>query len=215
MKKMKLFVAILAMSAAMATTALAGEWKQDQTGWWYQNDDGSYQTNQWFQDFDGTWYYLNESGYMLTNGTAPDGRQIGADGKWVDLVTGEPKDVLKKIDNWVIGDVWNKGFCDFYHYEEDGKDNTGSTIDIEYAYQIFEEKYKQKAGYNLYINSLPDEYASLKTAWNKLSAESDKLYQYYNDNGIVQTGTSVDNALFVQYRDAFSDYVYELAYRRK
>ena len=98
---------------------MAGEWKQDQTGWWYQNDDGSYQTNQWFQDFDGTWYYLNESGYMLTNGTAPDGRQIGADGKWIEPITGEFKAVLKEVNNWIIGDVWNHGYCDFTSYEYD------------------------------------------------------------------------------------------------
>ena len=97
MKKARLFLATLSMSAIMCITAMAGEWKQDQTGWWYQNDDGSYQTNQWFQDFDGTWYYLNESGYMLTNGTAPDGRQIGADGKWIEPITGEFKAVLKEV----------------------------------------------------------------------------------------------------------------------
>ncbi len=209
MKKARLFLATLSMSAIMCITAMAGEWKQDQTGWWYQNDDGSYQTNQWFQDFDGTWYYLNESGYMLTNGTAPDGRQIGADGKWIEPIKGEFKAVLKEVNNWIIGDVWNHGYCDFTSYEYDGKDSTGSTIDIEYAYQIFVEKYKKKAGYNAFINSLSDDYSSLKTAWNKLSSESDKLYQYYEKNGIKITGNPQDTALFVQYREVFTDYARE------
>ena len=78
MKKAKLLLAVLGTSAIMSMTSFAGEWKQDTSGWWYQNDDGSYLANQWFQDFDGKWYYLNESGYMLTNGTAPDGRSVGA-----------------------------------------------------------------------------------------------------------------------------------------
>ena len=116
MKKAKLLLAVLGASAIMSMTSFAGEWKQDAFGWWYQNDDDSYLANQWFQDFDGKWYYLNESGYMLTNGTAPDGRSVGADGAWVNTVSGNPKDVLYEIDSWLIRDVWNNGFCDFYHY---------------------------------------------------------------------------------------------------
>lgn len=65
MRKTKLLIATLAMSAIMATTALAGEWKQDQTGWWYQNDDGSYPTNTW-QEVDGKLYCFDTNGYMRT-----------------------------------------------------------------------------------------------------------------------------------------------------
>ena len=208
MKKTKLLLAVISMSTAMSMTALAGEWKQDTTGWWYQNDDGTYISNQWFQDFDGKWYYLNESGYMLTNGTAPDGRSVGTDGVWVETVTGEPADVLRKINNWIIGDIWNKGFCDFSHYEYDGLDSMGDSIDIDYALQLFKESYKKKAGYDVYINSLPDEYSSLKTAWGKLSSESDKLYKHF-ENGVMQTGDETNTDIFVQYRDAFSDYATE------
>lgn len=77
MKKNKVLLLSVCISASMGITALAGQWTQDASGWYYQNDDGSHPTNQWFQDFDGTWYYLNESGYMLTNGAAPDGRTVG------------------------------------------------------------------------------------------------------------------------------------------
>ena len=57
MRKVKLLIATLTMSAIMASTALAGEWKQDQMGWWYQNDDGSHQINQWLNE-SGDWYYF-------------------------------------------------------------------------------------------------------------------------------------------------------------
>lgn len=80
MRKAKLLIATLTMSAIMASTALAGEWKQDQTGWWYQNDDGSSQANQWLND-NGDWYYFGSDGYMLTNTAAPDGYHVGPDGK--------------------------------------------------------------------------------------------------------------------------------------
>ena len=42
MKKVKLFFAVSVASAVLSITSFAGEWKQDTSGWWYQNDDGSY-----------------------------------------------------------------------------------------------------------------------------------------------------------------------------
>lgn len=74
-------------------------WKQDNTGWWYQNADGSYPANSW-KEINGVWYYFEGNGYMasnkwignyyvgssgamLTNTTTPDGYQVGADGAWI------------------------------------------------------------------------------------------------------------------------------------
>lgn len=77
-----------------------GTWKQDQTGWWYLNGDGSYTVNNW-QSIGGQWYFFNEKGYMaagwiswngkqyycdvqsgrmLADETTPDGYKVGADG---------------------------------------------------------------------------------------------------------------------------------------
>lgn len=52
MKKVKLFFAVSVASAVLSMTSFAGEWKQDNTGWWYQNDDGSYPVNSW-KEIDG------------------------------------------------------------------------------------------------------------------------------------------------------------------
>lgn len=75
-------------------------WKQDTSGWWYQNADGSYPANAWKQ-VNGKWYYFEANGYMaankwingtyyvggdgamLVNTTTPDGYQVGADGAWI------------------------------------------------------------------------------------------------------------------------------------
>ncbi len=72
-----------AVTVFLAGTAFAGEWKRDSVGWWYQNDDGSYQQNQWFQDKNGKYYYFNAAGYMLAGTVTPDGYQVGADGAWI------------------------------------------------------------------------------------------------------------------------------------
>lgn len=80
MKKIKLLVASVLLSALISTTTFAGEWKQDDTGWWYQNDDGSYPTDEWMQD-NGKWYLFDSNGYMRT-GWVQD-----ADSKWYYLNT--------------------------------------------------------------------------------------------------------------------------------
>ncbi len=83
-----------------ASVANKGGWKQDETGWWYANKDGSYTTDNW-QSINGQWYFFNTMGYMATgwvnwngkqyycdlsggqmllNTTTPDGFMVGADG---------------------------------------------------------------------------------------------------------------------------------------
>lgn len=80
-------LSVSAMLSMLATsTAFAGEWKSDNNGWWYQNDDGSYPTNTW-QWIDGNGdgvsesYYFNENGYLLTN-SSKDGYTVNTDGAW-------------------------------------------------------------------------------------------------------------------------------------
>lgn len=83
MRKRVLVLAALALSSMMSISAYAGEWKQDNTGWWYQNDDGSYPTNTW-QEIDGKQYYFGNDGYMFHDTTTPDGYKVGSDGAWVE-----------------------------------------------------------------------------------------------------------------------------------
>ncbi len=89
-KGMRLAAAALAavMTVGVASTAMAGEWKKDSKGWWWQNDDGSYPTSSW-QWLDGNkdgvaeYYYFDSTGYMLENTKTPDGNSVNADGAWV------------------------------------------------------------------------------------------------------------------------------------
>ncbi len=88
MKKAKLLIATLCMSATMVMTSFAGQWQQDSIGWWYQNDDGSYPANTW-QWIDGNGdglaesYYFDSNGYCLMNTTAPDGSAVDSSGAWI------------------------------------------------------------------------------------------------------------------------------------
>lgn len=79
---------VAGLSVLSSMTAFAGEWKQDERGWWWQNDDGSYPTSAWYQidgNRDGVaeWYYFDSEGWLATNTTIDDKYTVNADGAWV------------------------------------------------------------------------------------------------------------------------------------
>lgn len=81
MRKRALALMAVLLSGMMSISSYAGEWKQDNVGWWYQNDDGSYPANSW-QEIDGKQYYFGNDGYMLHDTTTPDGYYVDANGVW-------------------------------------------------------------------------------------------------------------------------------------
>lgn len=90
MKKINIIKSIgtaLVLTFALSFTSLAASWQQDETGWWYQNDDGTYPTNSW-QWVDGNndgiseCFYFDPNGYIVTN-TEVEGSTINSDGAWV------------------------------------------------------------------------------------------------------------------------------------
>jgi len=88
--KKKIFVLMLSGLLAFTNiiSSFAGSWLQDGTGWWYQNDDGSYPVNGWYW-LDGNGdgvaecYYFNAAGYCLINTVTPDGYMVDENGAWI------------------------------------------------------------------------------------------------------------------------------------
>lgn len=98
-KFIKLLTATTGLTVTMGLTAFAGQWKKDNIGYWYQNNNGAYPKSSW-QSINDKWYYFNDNGYMianqwvgnyfvgldgamLINTTTPDGYKVGADGAWI------------------------------------------------------------------------------------------------------------------------------------
>lgn len=104
MKKARLFIATAIAATAISFTAFAGEWKQDTTGWWYENDDGSFTTSAW-QVIGGKSYLFDANGYMRT------GWIQTTSGNWYYLnPSGEIR--YKDLDeNGVIYHFDSKGIC--------------------------------------------------------------------------------------------------------
>ena len=65
MKKTILLTSAVLMSLCVSFPVSAGQWKQNDTGVWYQNDDGTNPAASWKQ-INGKWYYFKHDGYMNT-----------------------------------------------------------------------------------------------------------------------------------------------------
>ena len=167
-----------------------------------------------------TWYITEASDELLdvvASGFISAGKEISdsfsfadVEDNSIDALEGEsleedPVDVLMEIDNYVIGDLWNDGFWEIDSYLETGTGGVGQEIDIDFTKSQLDKAMEKKTGYDEYIVGLDSSYSDIKEVWNKLSLEIDLLYQQ------VQSGSpSINIDLFTQYRNAFSDLVYDL-----
>ncbi|WP_097005211.1 hypothetical protein [Lacrimispora amygdalina] len=107
MKKKLLMLAVSAvMTFGAATAAYGSQWQQDSTGWWYQNDNGSYATG--WTWIDGKCYYFSDNGYMAAN-TNVEGYTLNSEGQWVVngvvqglKITTEQKQVMETLLSPII-----------------------------------------------------------------------------------------------------------------
>lgn len=127
-----------------------------------------------------------------------------------ELTKDEIDNKLMEINNWMIGDIWNDGFCLIRDYAERGKDPSGKEIDIEFALRNFDEIVNKRKDYGVFIDSLTAEtYKDLQSYWTKTNEQIGKMYELYEANPLTANDANypVDTTLFVQYRNAFSDEV--------
>ncbi len=116
----KIFGTILAAALCLALTvpAFAGVWQYDGKGWWYDNQDGTYEAHGWSwingnNDGVAECYYFDDNGYLLVNTVTPDGYTVNADGQWVeggqvqtsavDPDAGYTYDASSRVYSWMNG----------------------------------------------------------------------------------------------------------------
>lgn len=115
MKKMiKVLGLVALMTLGMSIQAFAGEWKNDNIGWWWQNDNGTYPVNKW-EWLDGNkdgiaeCYYFNESGYCLMATTTPDNYTVNENGAWTVNGVVQTKSVSMNVESIKSGSSENVG----------------------------------------------------------------------------------------------------------
>lgn len=73
-KKLAILMITLCLSVSSSIISFAGEWKQDNVGQWYVNDDGSFTKDNW-QQINNKWYHFDSDGYLEAHGMLPlDGK---------------------------------------------------------------------------------------------------------------------------------------------
>ena len=116
-KKTAALSALFLLTAA--ETAMAGEWKQDEKGWWWQFEDGTcLKSRSAFLDGnnDGTAekYYFGDDGYLLVSTTTQDGikvnengQQILEDGSILSISAATPYATMQDgtVGGYYVGDV--------------------------------------------------------------------------------------------------------------
>lgn len=64
-KRLSILFFTILLIISMPLISMAAGWKQDQYGWWWEENDGSYPVSTWrFINYH--WYYFNQVGYMET-----------------------------------------------------------------------------------------------------------------------------------------------------
>ena len=112
-KKWLTAVVVAGMALTMSLTAFAGSWKKDAPGWWYDNENGTYLQNGWSwvdgnRDGVAECYYFENSGYILTGTTTPDGYQVNGDGAWTENGVVQTKQVAAAVNESVFSKSGSK-----------------------------------------------------------------------------------------------------------
>lgn len=86
--------------------------------------------------------------------------------------------------DWQCEDIWNNGYCDIYHYIEDGTNSIGEKMNISKTISQLSIKYKKRNFYNEYVYSVQGKrYSDFKKTWKKLDVQTVRLKQILDKNG--------------------------------
>ena len=165
---------VLAGTFAAPAPVQAAEWHRDNTGWWWQEKNGTYPVSKW-EKINGKWYHFNQSGYMDT-GWYKEGT------KWYYL--GGTNDGAMKTG-------WNKVGTKWYYLggANDGAMKTGWYQEgINYYY--FDDEGAMKTGWlevDGYRYLLGDD-GIMKRGWQEVNGK----HYYFYLNGTMARYTIID-----------------------
>ena len=72
------FTSCLLSMIALASPPVLEGWKQNDTGWWYRQVDGTYPSDSW-KNINKKWYYFDDNGYMVEDSWV-ENYYLGSDG---------------------------------------------------------------------------------------------------------------------------------------
>ena len=175
MKKRKLALILAASLTIMSVSQQqiqAAAWKKDNTGWWYQEDNGTYTKSKW-KKIGSEWYWFDTNGYM-----AVGWKKIN--NSWYYF----------KSDGAMLGKGWHKIGSSYYYMYDTGAMAQNTWIGNEYvdANGVWiqgKTKYVQgwkKSGTRWWYCHKDGSYT--KSGWEKINGK----YYYFDASGYMLTG---------------------------
>lgn len=118
---------------------------------------------------------------------------------------------LQTIAGWVIGDIWNDGFCDISWYISEGTDSCGRTMDLDETLDLLADALAHRKSYNSFINSLNgNKYKKVKKYWKSLNKKILELQDRVYNKGVDYGDEALNTKYFIIYMHKFSNIVYKL-----
>ncbi|WP_036612399.1 zinc-ribbon domain-containing protein [Oribacterium sp. P6A1] len=197
-------------------TVSGGKWKQVGSEWMYEKNKKLVK-NSWILHKN-VYYYVDENGFMLTNGYTPDGYYVGKDGAWdqkkskYDTANGSDKgDELSEAEQREIAedlstseDAHALEFDWFYDYVlNKGRDNGRVITDKNLARRITDEQAALNGGWKAFMFTKDGDYGSDGERYFNATVDTkgNKFYvtlnwHHYLDPTSGKTVTETGNDLF-------------------
>lgn len=134
------------MTLLGAMSAFAGSWQKDEIGYWYQNDDGSYQKDAWMWD-NGKCYYFDSRGYMRWDYITSDGYLLGTDGAWMPATAENQDEAYKLFRLYNYGAYYDRARYECSYYMDDFN---GDGIQDMLAIEYFPDQILEDSKYDIY-----------------------------------------------------------------
>lgn len=154
---------------------------------------------------------VSKSGLVAAkkSGTAYVTAKIGKKKIKCKILVRSEKSICNKLSvayDWHCEDLWNNGYCNIYHYIEDGRDAVGKKINIDITIQKLNKAYTKRSKYNQYVYAVQgNRFSKYKKIWKKLDKQNVRLHTILNKNG---TPKPCSNYYFPY--EKYSDYLWDL-----
>lgn len=120
-----------------------------------------------------------------------------------------PKEILKEASSF-LSDCWNP-ICDLDWYISRGTDSVGGELDAEFTIVKFKNAYKKRDNIYSKVNSLSDEYALAKMAFNNAIKEFDRLDKIIEDSAYILNNNNSGKTLGIH---KLEDYVRTFSHQK-
>ncbi len=120
---------------------------------------------------------------------------------------------LTETSNFIV-DMWNKSINETKWYIESGTDSVGGTYSYSTVIKNADKIMSKFDEHNTFINNLDEnKYNDIKSVWNELVPEMQKLYEYLKNNEPKPNDTNYnfDTTKFQELMYDFSDEIYLLS----